>query len=85
MSRARPTERAALPAVFATISHVAWTPRPTATAPAASGPAPRDVRRLTGFLRGVCREPLRELAFDLVVRLPERAAVLLGMQASLVA
>jgi hypothetical protein len=38
-----------------------------------------ELRRLTGFLRGTGREPLRERAFDLVVRLPERAAVLLGM------
>jgi len=44
-----------------------------------------DLRRLAGFLRGAGRGPLRELAFDLVVRLPERAAVLLGMYASLVA
>ena len=46
---------------------------------------PRDFRRLTGFLRGAGRELLREPAFDLVVRAPERAAVLLGMHASLVA
>jgi hypothetical protein len=43
------------------------------------------LRRLTDFLRGAGLEPLRELAFDLVVRPPERAAVLLGMHASLVA
>ena len=50
-----------------------------------SGPGLLDLRRLAGFLRGAGREPLRELAFDLLVRLPERAAVLLGMNASLVA
>ena len=55
------------------------TPRPTASAPAVSGARILDLRRLAGFLRGAGREPLRELAFDLVVRFPERAAVLLGM------
>ena len=38
MSRARPTERAAVPVALATISHVACAPRPTASAPAVTGP-----------------------------------------------
>ena len=76
-SRARPTERAALPAPLATMSHVVCTPRPTARTPEATDPRER---RLTGFLRRAGREPP-----DLVVRPRERAAVLLGMRASLVA
>ena len=85
ISPARPTERAAPPAPLATISHAVCTPRPIASAPAVSGAELLDLRRLAGFLRAAGREPLRELAFDLVVRLPERAAVLLGMSPSLVA
>jgi len=79
MSRARPTDRAVLPAPLATISHADCTPRPTATAEAVIGELLLDLRRLAGFLRGAVRDPLLELAFDLVVRRPERAAVLLGM------
>jgi hypothetical protein len=42
-------------------------------------------RRGAGFRRGVARVAVRELAFDLVERVPERAAVLLAIPVSLVA
>src|SRR5699024_8699710 len=88
MSRARPTDRAAVPALFATISQAARAARPPA-APAPASPEPR--RRRTGLvvlLRGADerpgREPPREAARVLLVRAPARAAVLLGMVASVV-
>src|SRR5689334_18295948 len=86
MSWARPTDRAVDPAPLASINQPARTPRPTV--------APADeiregLRRGAGFRRGADgragREPPREPPFDLVERVPERAAVLLAMAASLVA
>ena len=81
-SRALPTERAVDPAPLATISQPARTPRPTV--------APADeigegFRRGAGFRFLVVRVPARALDFDLLERLPERAAVLLGMPVRLVA
>ncbi|BBY79028.1 hypothetical protein MPUL_01860 [Mycolicibacterium pulveris] len=43
------------------------------------------MRRDAGLRRGADRDPLREPVFDMVERVPERAAVLLAMPASLVA
>src|ERR1700682_484363 len=87
MSRARPTDRAVDPAPLASISQPARAPRPPAT-PAAAIPCPLG-RRLADFRRGAAgragREPDREPAFDLLVRAPDRVAVLLAMTASLVA
>jgi hypothetical protein len=74
------------PAPLATINQPARTPRPTA--------APADVmadglRRRAGLRRGAegrdGRDAPREPAFDLVERVPDRAAVLLAMVPSLVA
>ena len=85
MSRARPTERAVDPAPRASINQPARAPLPMAS-PAAG--MRETLRCLAGFRRGAGRagrEPDREPAFDLLERAPERAAVLLGMVASLVA
>jgi hypothetical protein len=96
MSWARPIDRAALPVPLAAIIQVARTARPQVS-PAVTS---RDrLRRLAGLpgrlaawgglLLGAVDRPLRdaprEVAFDLLVRAPERAAVLLAMPARLVA
>jgi len=85
MSWARPTDRAVPPTPLATINQVARAARPTpAPAEATMVGLFRRLAGLVGFFRGVgdaCREP----AFDLLVLAPERAAVLLGMGASLIA
>ncbi|BBY21410.1 hypothetical protein MSTO_16150 [Mycobacterium stomatepiae] len=90
MSRARPIERAAPPVPRAAISQVARMAR----APVIPAATSRDrwcrLRGLLAFLRGgagrALRDPLdREVAFDLLVLVPERAAVLLAMGSSLVA
>ena len=81
-SRALPTERAVDPAPLASISQPARTPRPTVVPAAEIG---EGLRRGAGFRRGVVRDPAREPAFDLLERAPDRATVLLGMSASLVA
>ena len=83
MSRARPTERAV--DAGAPGEH-----QPAGAGTAADGQPGRrgwrdGLRRLAGFRRGAGRGPDREPAFDLLERAPERAAVLLGMAASLVA
>jgi hypothetical protein len=81
---------------FAAISQVARIARPQLSPAATSN---GRLRRLAGlltpltgllaFLRGLPGRPLRdaprEAAFDLLVREPERATVLLAMTASLVA
>ncbi len=93
MSRARPTERAVDPAPRATTSHIARPARPPAAAATASG----DGDVLAGLRRGGAgrdaglvavltgREAVEELCdlvfCDLVVRAPERAAVLFAMRA----
>lgn len=86
MSRARPTERAVEPAPLATISQVARAARPLAAAAVATGEA---VRFLAGGLRrgaaGLAALAGFVAPFDLVVRAPERAAVLFAMSARLVA
>ncbi|BBY08058.1 hypothetical protein MNVI_33760 [Mycobacterium noviomagense] len=86
MSWARPTERAVVPAPLATIS------QPARTAWPQRSPAVTSSDRLWRFfalLRGAAGRAGRTLprgaAFDLLVRLPDRAAVLLGMTASLIA
>ena len=81
-SRALPTERAVEPAPLASTSQPARTPRPTV--------APADeigerFRRGAGFRFCVVRVRARAPVFDLLERLPERAAVLLGMAVRLVA
>ena len=88
MSWARPTDRAVPPTPLATINQVARAARPTpAPAAATTDGLLRRVAGLVGFFgafRGAvaaCREP----AFDLLVLALERAAVLLGMAASLIA
>ena len=84
-SRARPTERAVLPAPLATISQPARAARPIADPAVLIGDGER---RGAGFRRGAGRAGRlvpREPVFDLVERAPERAAVLLAMAASLVA
>ncbi|OBI52904.1 hypothetical protein A5705_05045 [Mycobacterium sp. E787] len=82
-------ERAAPPAPRAVSSQAARTARPQVSPVATSS---ERLRRLAGLLaarrgagRGFRGPPLRELAFDLLVRLPERAAVLLGMGPRVVA
>ena len=85
MSRARPTDRAVEPAPLASMNQPARAPRPMASPAAGMGDG---LGRLACFRRGAGlteRDPDREPAFDLVERAPERAAVLLGMVASLVA
>jgi hypothetical protein len=90
MSRARPIDRATPPVPRAAISQVARMARPQVS-PAATNTD--RLRRLAGLLalrRGAAgralRAPLaREVAFDLLVRLPERATVLLGMMPRVVA
>lgn len=95
MSCARPIDRAALPAPRATTSHAARVARPQAS-PSATG---LEWPRLAGFRRGTDaraaraarpgRAPALDPVFDLLVRapdrVPDRATVLLGMTASLVA
>ena len=81
-SRALPTERAVEPAPLASISQPARTPRPTVVPADETG---EGFRRGAGFRRGVVRVPAREPVFDLLERLPDRAAVLLGMSVRLVA
>src|SRR5580693_3000673 len=92
MSRARPIDRAAPPVPFAAISQVARRARPQLSPTATSN---GRLRRLAGpltpltgllaFLRGLpgraLRDEPREAAFDLLVREPERATVLLAMAA----
>ena len=91
MSRARPTERAVDPAPRATTSQVARAARPPAAAAVANGDGPF----LTGGLRrggaGLLGWEVRDVraaragGCDLVVRAPERAAVLFAMRARLIA
>nr|BBX77672.1 hypothetical protein MFLOJ_14590 [Mycobacterium florentinum] len=90
MSRARPIDRAAPPVPRAAISQVARIARPPVMPAATSRDRWRRLARLLAFLRAgagrALRDPLdREVAFDLLVRVPERAAVLLAMGSSLVA
>ncbi|BBX44183.1 hypothetical protein GCM10009641_67170 [Mycobacterium cookii] len=83
MSRARPTDRAVLPVPLATINHVARTARPQVNpALVTSERLRRRAGRRGAGLRRACadREPPREAAFDLLVRFPDRATVLLGMR-----
>src|SRR6201996_6401414 len=97
MSRARPIDRAAPPVPLAAISQAART-RPPQVTPAA--PSNDRLRRWAGLGAGPARPrraPPRglalelalklafDLALDLLVRVPERAAVLLAMPARVVA
>ena len=92
MSRARPIERAAPPVPLGRPSaRSARMARPQVSPAATSSDW---LRRLAGLLdplagrrwsRGFGTRPAREVAFDLLVRVPERAAVLLAMRASVVA
>ncbi|HXO56088.1 MAG TPA: hypothetical protein VN866_06010, partial [Mycobacterium sp.] len=79
---ARPTDRAVLPVPLASISHVARTARPHASpALVTSEWLRRLARRRTGLRRGCAeRERPREAPFDLLVRAPEGATVLLAMR-----
>lgn len=85
MSRARPTERAAAPAVLATSSHVLRTAS-AQLSPMVTGSdrVRRFLRRLRDALARGDRELPREAACDLPVRVPDRATVLLAMVASLI-
>ncbi|BBY68020.1 hypothetical protein MINTM008_38090 [Mycobacterium intracellulare] len=90
MSRARPIDRAAPPVPRAAINQVARRARPQVSPIPTSGERFRRRAGLLGFLRGAAGRaprdpPAREGAFDLLVRLAERAAVLLGMTARVVA
>ena len=74
------------PAPLASISQPARAPRPTSAPAAEIGEGFRRRGRLPAGRRGRAgRVPPREPVFDLLVRAPERAAVLLGMSVSLVA
>ncbi|EUA54840.1 hypothetical protein I553_1381 [Mycobacterium xenopi 4042] len=86
MSWARPTERAAAPAVLANRSHVPRAASPQFSPMVTSSDRARRFLTLLRGVRGrVDREPPRETAFDLPVRVPDRATVLLAMVASLIA
>ncbi|GAB4661440.1 hypothetical protein MAHJHV64_03860 [Mycobacterium avium subsp. hominissuis] len=90
MSRARPIDRAAPPVPRAASIQPARRARPQVRPAATSGGCCRRRVGLPGLRRDAAgrapRDPLdREVAFDLLVRLPERAAVLLGMTARVVA
>src|ERR1700722_8619051 len=90
MSRARPIDRAALPVPRAAISQVARMARPHVTPVATSSDWLRRLAGLLTRLRGAAGRPprgplARDGAFDLLVRFPERAAVLLGMTPRVVA
>ncbi|ORW34193.1 hypothetical protein AWB91_01135 [Mycobacterium paraense] len=82
-------DRAAPPTPRAATSQVARTARPQVSPEATSSDWLRRLAGLLGFLRGAGRgfraPPARDVAFDLLVRAPERAAVLLGMRARVVA
>lgn len=81
MSRARPTERAADPALRATSNQVeraVLAPAAAATANAEAVGALAGARRCAAFV-------VFEVLFDLVVRARERAATLFAMAARLVA
>jgi hypothetical protein len=67
---------------LASISQPARTPRPTVVPADEIG---EGFRRGAGFFRGAVRALAREPVFDLLERLPDRAAVLLGMSIRLVA
>ena len=84
-SRALPTERAVDPAPLASINQPARTPRPTVAPADEIGRGVAASSRLPAGRRGRRTRPAREPAFDLLERAPDRAAVLLGMSASLVA
>src|SRR5262249_57859944 len=89
MSRARPIDRATLPVPRAAISQVARMARPQVSPAATSDEWLRRLAGLLTLLRGAAGRALRDLprevAFDLLVRVPQRAAVLLAMTPSLVA
>ena len=85
ISRARPTDRAVLPVPLASISHVARTARPHASPALVTSEWLRRLAGRRGALAGLraglrrgCAD--REEPFDLLVRAPERATVLLAMR-----
>ncbi|BBZ48557.1 hypothetical protein MHEI_02740 [Mycobacterium heidelbergense] len=85
MSRARPIDRAAPPVPRAAIIQVARMARPQVSPAATSSDRLRRLAGLLALLPGAaCRAP-RGRAFDLLVRDPGRATVLLAMTARVVA
>src|SRR5262249_11318752 len=89
MSRARPIDRAAPPVPRTAISQLARTARPPGRPPATCNVCLRGLPALLSCRRSAAGRALRDLprevALDLLVRVPERAAVLLAMRPSLVA